>query len=239
LIFVASHGEILRGFALSNSHAAFYFMAWEEDLIRLAPMKNHRHRPLLLAALALVVVWAATWAAFHFSGNARMTAEKIRQYTLSIDLAALSQADRDKAISALADRVNALAFDERLKWRRSEEWKKWFAAMTEEERRKFIAATLPAGFRQTLEAFSQLPPDQRKKFIDDSVQRLKEDGAAGINKSVGDYGPNGPPPLSPELQDQVRSLGMQQLFTDGSAETRAELAPLLEEMQRQTGGSRR
>jgi hypothetical protein len=201
-------------------------------------MKNRRHRPLLLAALALVVVWAGTWAAFHFAGKTRMTAEKVRQYTLSIDLAALSAADRDRAISDLADRVNALAFEERLKWRRSDEWKKWFAMMTEEERRKFIAATLPTGFQQTLQAFSELPPDQRKKFIDDSVQRLKEDGAAGINKSVGDYGPNGPPPLSPELENQVRALGMRELYTDSSAETKAELAPLLEEMQRQISNGR-
>jgi hypothetical protein len=201
-------------------------------------MKNRRHRPLLLAALALVVVWAATWTAFHFAGKARMTAEKVREFTLSIDLAKLSPADRDKAISDLADQVNALAFEERLKWRRSDEWKKWFAMMTEEERRKFIAATLPTGFQQTLEAFSQLPADQRKKFIDDSVQRLKEDGASGINKTVGDYGTNGPPPLSPELESQVRALGMRQLFTDSSAETRAELAPLLEEMQRQISNGR-
>ncbi len=201
-------------------------------------MKNRQHRLLLIAALALVVVWAGTWAAFHFAGKARMTAGKIRQYTLAVNLNALSPMARDKAISGLADRVNALAFEERLKWRRSDEWKKWFALMTEEERRKFIAATLPTGFQQTLEAFSQLPADQRKKFIDDSVQRLKEDGAAGINQSMGDYGPNGPPPLSPELENQVRAMGMQQLYTDSPAETKAELAPLLEEMQRQIRNGR-
>jgi hypothetical protein len=202
-------------------------------------MKNRRHRPLIFAVVALVAVWAATWTAFHLAGKNKMTAEKIRQFTLSMDLAKLSAADRDQAIRDLADRVNALAFEERLKWRRSDEWKQWFAAMTEAERRKFIAATLPTGFQQTLEAFSQLPADQRKKFIDDSIQRLKEDGATGINKSVGDYGPNGPPRLSPELENQVRALGMKQLFTDSSAETKAELAPLLEEMQRQIRNGRR
>jgi hypothetical protein len=202
-------------------------------------MKNRRHRPLIFTAVALVAVWAATWTAFHLAGKTRMTAEKIRQFTLSMDLARLSAADRDQAILDLADRVNALAFEERLKWRRSDEWKKWFAAMTEAERRKFIAAMLPTGFQQTLEAFSQLPADQRKKIIDDSIQRLKEDGAIGINKSVGDYGPNGPPPLSPELENQVRALGMKQLYTDSSAETKAELAPLLEEMQRQIRNGRR
>jgi hypothetical protein len=201
-------------------------------------MRNRRHRPLLLAALGLVAIWAGTWAAFHFAGKSRMTAEKVRQFTLTIDLAKLSPEARDQAVGGFADRVNALAFDERLKWRRSDEWKKLFATMTEAERRKFIAATLPTGFQQTLEAFGQLPADQRQQFIDDSIQRLKEDGAAGINGSVADYGPNGPPPLSPELEDQVRALGMQQLYTESSAETRAELGPLLAEMQRQMSGGR-
>src|ERR1039457_5269938 len=117
-------------------------------------MKNRRHRPLIFAVVALVVVWAATWTAFHLAGKTRMTAEKIRQFTLSMDLAKLSAADRDQAIRDLADRVNAVAFAERLKWRRSDEWKKWFAAMTEAERRKFIAAALPAGFQPTRAAVS-------------------------------------------------------------------------------------
>jgi hypothetical protein len=167
-----------------------------------------------------------------------MTADKVRQFTLATDLAQLSAADRAQAISGLAERVNALAFEERLKWRRTDDWKKWFAAMTEAERRRFIAATLPIGFKQTLEAFGQLPPDQRKQFVTDAIQRLREDGAAGINKTMADYGPNGPPPLSPELENQVRALGMRQLYTDSSAETKAELAPLLEEMQRQLRNGR-
>jgi hypothetical protein len=196
-------------------------------------MQNRRHRPLLFAAVALAIVWGATVMAFHLAGKTRMTAEKVRQFTLSIDLAKLSAADRDQAIADLAARVNALTFEERLKWRRGDEWKKWFAVMTEAERRKFIAATLPTGFQQTLNAFSQLPTGQRKKFIDDAVQRLKEDGNAGLNRSVADYGQSGPPPLSPELENQVRALGMKQLYSDSSAEAKAELAPLLEEMQRQ------
>ncbi len=188
---------------------------------------------MLFAALALVAVWMATVTAFHFSGKARMTAEKIRQFTLATDLTNLSPADRDEKIRALADRVNALPFDERLKWRRTDEWKKWFAEMTEAERRQFIVATLPTGFKQTLEAFDQLPADQRRQFVADAIQRLREDGAAGINQSLADYGPGGPPPLSPELEKQARVLGLQEFYSDSSAESKAELAPLLEEMQRQ------
>lgn len=202
-------------------------------------MRNRRLRLLIFAAAALVLVWCIVGIAYHFSGKTRMTAEKVREFTRSTDLAGLSPSSRDQDIGDLADRVNALPFDERLKWRRTDEWKKWFAEMTEAERRKFIAATLPTGFRQTLEAFSQLPTDQRKQFVADAIQLLREDGAGSINRTVADYGPNGPPPLSADLQAEVRTLGLAEFFASSSAETKAELAPLLEEMQRQLQSGRR
>jgi len=196
-------------------------------------MNDRRLRPLALAALALAIVWVLVLTAFHFSAKGRMTAEKVRQFTLTTDLAELSPPQRDDAIAALADRVNGLPYDERPKWRRSAEWKKWFAGMTGAERTKFVAATLPIGFRQTLEAYSQSPADQRKQFVADAIQHLREDGAAAIVGSMTDYGPGGPPVLTPEVEQQARMLGLQEFYSRTSAETKAELAPLVEEMQRQ------
>jgi hypothetical protein len=198
-------------------------------------MKYRRHRPLLFAAVALVAVWGAAWTAFHFAAKTKMTAEKVEQFAAATDLARLSGADREKAINDFASMINALAYEERLKWRRDEDWKKWFAAMTEAERLKFIEATLPTGVQQMMDAFSQLPDDKRKRFIDESLKRMREQG---LNNSAGNYGRNGPPPLSPELEQKVRELGVKQLYTGSSAETKAELAPLLEEMQRQINSGR-
>jgi hypothetical protein len=46
-------------------------------------------------------------------------------------------------------------------------------------------------------------------------------------------GGGGPPqPISPELEQRIRTLGLQTYFTQSSAQTKAELAPLLEELQR-------
>jgi hypothetical protein len=199
-------------------------------------MKNRRFRTLIYAAGALVAVWAVALAIFHFSGKTRMTVGKLDQYVDATDLNRLSTPGRDKAIADFADMVNSLSAEERMKWRLEDGWKKWFAEMTEAERARFIDKTLPAGFKQVLDSFSQLPEDQRKQFIDEAVARLKQAGAGGVDKSLVNYGPNGPPTLSPELEQQARKIGLKELYTDSSPETKAELAPLLEQLQIQLRG---
>jgi hypothetical protein len=199
-------------------------------------MKNRRFRPLIYAAVALVTVWAVALAIYHFSGRSRMTVGKLQQYVDATDLNRLSGSGRDQAISDFAGMVNSLSADERMQWRLQDGWKKWFAEMTEAERAKFIDKTLPAGFKQILDSFSQLPADQRKQFIDGAVARLKQVGATGVDKSLVNYGPNGPPPLSPELEQKAREIGLKELYTGSSPETKAELAPLLEQLQIQLRG---
>ncbi|HTB82602.1 MAG TPA: hypothetical protein VK742_03020 [Candidatus Sulfotelmatobacter sp.] len=193
-------------------------------------MQNRRFRPLIFAALALVAVWIVALIIFHFAAKTRVTAEKMENYAASVDLDQLSGDARAKAINDLADMANLLSFDERQKWRRDDLWRKWFAAMTEKEKLDFINKTLPTGIQQMLDAYSKLSDDQRKHIVDNSLKRMQQDGP---NNADGGFDKNGAPQLSPELEQQVRDLGVQQLYLNSSAETKAELQPLLEQMQRQ------
>lgn len=194
-------------------------------------MKNRTLRTLIFTGGLLLAVWAVALGIFCFSGRAKMTVAKVDHFVDTTDLSQLPADQRDKAISDFADMVNGLSPEDRMKWRREDNWKKWFARMTDAEKKKFIEKTLPAGFQQMLASFSQLPSDQRKKIIDNAVNQLKQAGAAGVDRSAGDYGAGGPPPLSPELEQQVRQIGLTEFYTASDPETKAELAPLMEQIQ--------
>src|SRR5204863_6179703 len=100
----------------------------------------------------------------------------------------------------------------------------------------FIEATMPTGFKQMLTAFEQMPQDKRKRAIDDACKRLQQTRETTANEEPGQGGQtastNAPPEMSKELQERIVRIGLGSFYSQSSAQTKAELAPLLEEMQR-------
>ena len=194
-------------------------------------MLSQRWRPVCWAGVTIGVIWLLALAGYRLVGNTKMTAAKVKEYAESVDISQLKDDARAKAIQGLADRLNALSLEERRKARLEQEAWNWFDQMTEAERAGFIEATMPTGFKQMLASFEQLPDDKRRKAVDDALRRLKEArDRAGI--SPGRRGTNSPPVLSDELEAQVRKIGLKTFYSESSAQTKAELAPVLEELQR-------
>jgi hypothetical protein len=188
---------------------------------------------LLFSGIALVAIWLLAMVGFTIAKRSKMTAEKVRAYAETLDLSKLNAADRAKAIQRLAEMLNALPMEERQRARMERLTWRWMDEMTEDEKALFIESTMPTGFKQMLSAFEQLPEEKRRRAIDDALRRLKEpqdkaNAAAGGNAG----GTNGPPILSKELEAKVRSIGLKTFYSESSAQTKAELAPVLEELQR-------
>jgi hypothetical protein len=185
----------------------------------------------LFAVIALVAIWIVAVAGYAIAKNAKATPEKVKAYVESVDFSKLSAAERAKAIRKLADMLNKLSLEDRRRARLERLTWNWFNEMTEEEKGMFLEATMPTGFKQMLTSFEQLPEEKRKKTVDDALRRLKEaqtqDPAMANNN-----GTNGPPVLSKELEAKVRSIGLQTFYSQSSAQTKAELAPVMEELQK-------
>ncbi len=176
----------------------------------------------------LALVWAVTWAGYQWAGSRKITADKLRRWAESVDLARLQGAERERALRQLADWINGLPYEERRRVRLDGFWTNWFAVMTEAERAAFLDATLPQGFQQMLAAFEELPPDRRQRALQEAMRRVRE---AAVE--AGRLAPGEPPPgWTEELQRQVTLHGLRAFYSQSSAQTKAELAPLLEELQR-------
>lgn len=199
-------------------------------------MLGHRQRAVVLGLAAFAAVWALALAGYFLFGSTKVTAGKVSAYLREVEFEKLSGEERRRALRELAGKLNALPYEERQRARLQREWQPWFEAMTEEERGEFIEATLPEGFKQMLTAFEQMPPERRRQAIDRATRELDKARQAvenGETEAAGWRGRTNPPPeLSPELRACLVQIGLKSFYNESSAQTRAELAPLLEGMQR-------
>jgi DNA-binding transcriptional regulator YdaS (Cro superfamily) len=195
-------------------------------------MLTQRQRPILMAMAFLAAIWIVAFAGYTIAKHAKITPEKVRAYVLAVDFSHLSGAERARAIQKLADMLNALSLEERRALQMDRTAYSWFEKMSEPEKGEFIEATLPTGFKQTLAAFEEMPEDKRRRVVEQALKQMKdarEKMAAGgsLPPSAGTNGVV----LSEALRQQVTTLGLKSFYSQSSAQTKAELAPLLEEMQ--------
>lgn len=191
----------------------------------------------MVAAIAIVLIWAIAGAGYWIARSAKMSPEKIMAYMRSVDFAKLSAEERHRALVALAAKLNAVPRDERRHAHWGDIWQPWFKEMNEAEKEEFIAATLPTDIKQMLDAFEKMPPEKRKKTVDDAIKNMRknqdkdqqqasqDDNSSQTNKPLAQ--------LSPEAEQRMQTLGLRTFYSESSAESKAELAPLLEEVQRQ------
>lgn len=181
----------------------------------------------------IAAAWLLALAGYTVAKNSKMTAEKVRAYAASVELSRLSGEARARALRELAAKLNALSPEERRRARMDRVWQAWFEEMTEEEKGTFIDATLPTGFKQMLASFEQLTEEKRRKAIDDAMKRMKEaQERMQEGEEPREAGTNRPSVLSEELQQKAAKIGLKTFYSESSAQTKAEMAPLLEELQR-------
>jgi hypothetical protein len=193
-----------------------------------------RYRPIIISVIALVAVWLCAWGGYEISKHSRMTADKIRAFVDGVDLHSLTGSARAQAIRDLADKINRLSPEERRSARLDNIWAKWFAEMTEDEKATFLEATMPSGFKQMLASFEQQPEDKRHRAVTNAIERLKdarEMSQSDYNKKTKPQGTN-QPVISVDLKKKIAVIGLKTVYSDSSAQTKAELAPLLEEIQK-------
>lgn len=179
----------------------------------------------LKIGIALVVVWLGAAAAIHWARAAQPTAESVAAHLRASDLAAKSGKAREREIERVEAMLNRVSYDDRQRLQRDRSLDAFFRALTPAEQAAFLDATLPAGFKQMMEAFNKMDPARRKQFVERAVADMKKH-----------EGEQPPEQQQRVLEDQntrrIIDQGLRSFYNDASADTKLDLAPLIEQMQR-------
>ncbi len=201
-------------------------------------MSSKRRKPLFLAAAALGAIWLVAGAGYFVAHRAKSTADNVLAFMSHSDPAGMNPDQRRNALRDLARRLNELPPEERRRVRFEGDWNRWFNQLSEQEKSDFIESTMPSGFKQMLTSFEKLPEEKRRKTVEDALRELRrsrdalKDSPAGAETEGAGNTTNAAPILSEELQQKIVQIGLKTFYGDSSAQTKAELAPVLEEMQR-------
>ena len=103
----------------------------------------------------------------------------------------------------------------------------FFRNLRPEEQARFLDLTLPTGFKQMMDALNKMTPEKRQQFVDKALADMK--------KREGDRPPDA------ELDGNARKIidqGFKSFYSDASADVKMDVAPLIEQLQKNLQGGR-
>ena len=186
--------------------------------------------PWLKLVAALLVIWAVVGGVMYFARGAKPTPEAVQQYLATHPLENAGPHERGRVIEKLAAQLNQLPYEQRREVRMSRKLDGFFKTLTPDEQTRFLDLTLPTGFKQMMEALNKMPPAKRKKFVAKALEEMKrEEGEERSEEEQLQLDTNGA-----KIIDQ----GFRSFYSEASAETKMDVAPLIEQMQKNLQGLR-
>jgi len=188
-----------------------------------------RFRNILFALSALVLIWSGVAAIMHATEKHTSSPEKVIglvDQSPWLNGNDVSDAERRKHIDSIITSVNLLDFDQRKQMRENDhqKWDAFMKSLNKEERGHFLQETVEQHFKSVMKAFNEMSHEERQKIVDQSLKDMKRQEAEGRNIDR----------LQAEDEKVFHSVvekGLGTYYEDASAETKMDLAPLMEQMQ--------
>lgn len=180
-------------------------------------------RPFWLkAALLLVAVWFVAGGAIFWARSSKVTLESLTKHIESLNLEGQAASDRGKAVETVADQLNRLTYDERRQMRMSRKLDVFFKTLSPTEQERFLDLTLPTGFKQMMEALNKMERPKRQQFVTRTLKEMRDREGDEPTRSEEDEA----------AAQKIISQGFKSFYSEASAETKLDVAPLIEEMQK-------
>ena len=178
----------------------------------------------LKAALVLAAIWLIAGGAIFWARSVKVTPETIASYLETHPVEEQREADRAKVIGKVADQMNALSYEDRREMRMGKRLEGFFRSLTPEEQSAFLDRTLPTGFKQMMESLNKMEPVQRRRFVERSLREMKDREGE-----------------DPKVDQNARKMidqGFKSFYSEASNEVKMDVAPLLEQLQKNLQGFR-
>lgn len=175
------------------------------------------------AVLALGVIWIIASGVIYFARSTKPTSASVETAFASAELAGKTDDQRSRVIEKIAAQLNRLPYDERRELRRSGVSEDFFRSLTPEEQLRFLDATLPTGFKQMMEAFNKMDREKRKELVDRALREMQRQDSEESTAP--------PAALDDQNVQRIVDQGLRSFYNDSNAEVKADLAPLIEQLQ--------
>jgi hypothetical protein len=200
-----------------------------------------RHKKLLIqGSIALLTIWLIVFAVRSWAGSKKVTATTVEKAVNSANFDDWSNPEvmqseaaaqqREEKIREVAALSNRLDFVEREKSRLNRSGEKFFHRLNSTERTLFIELTVAETMNQFMEALDQMPPAERKKFVEQGMREIEKGSTEEEMKRTQELGD--------DVMKKVTEEGMRAYFEKANAETKLDLAPLMESMNEVMQGLR-
>jgi hypothetical protein len=197
-------------------------------------------KPLLLAVLAIAAIWGAVASVMGLTDKHTSTPEKVQELMVKapwFEDSNLDEEARRKYLDDVIAQVNRLDLNQRRQSREGdpEIGRRFMDSLSMSERHHFLEETVEQHFKNVMKAFNQMSREERQRIVaqarrnmlknspeDDNMRRLQQEDE--------------------KVYENVVEKGLGAYYEEASADTKMDLAPLMEEMQQKMrgfGGRRR
>jgi len=180
-------------------------------------------RPLWIKAAAiLAAIWLVAGGAIFWARSNKVTPETLSRQLETVQLEGQPAEVRGKALEKVADQLNRLSYEDRREMRMSRKVDRFFRTLSPPEQERFLDRTLPTGFKQMMEALNKMERPKRQQFVNKTLKDMQE--REGEDRQRG--------PEEEASAQKIIEQGFKSFYSEASAETKLDVAPLIEAMQK-------
>ncbi|MGJ8698282.1 MAG: hypothetical protein ACSHYF_18325 [Verrucomicrobiaceae bacterium] len=185
-----------------------------------------KHKAIIRGLLVIGVLWLGVWGVTSWTAGRKATAERVGQMIDESGFAEFTEgmdggnaAKRRERLEEISTVFNRLDLRERERLHESRKGMELFAKLGPEERIYFLELTLTKSMKRMMEAFDKMDSDERKRIVEKSLRDMQGQGGEDLARLEEE---------DPEIIDRIVQQGLSAYYQNASAETKMDLAPLMD-----------